>query len=47
MLRKLYGSKTNAVSVELEILLNPWRRVLLEKLTVSQLVEKFPAFYGT
>jgi hypothetical protein len=28
-------------------LLIPWRRVLLEKLTGSQLVKKFPAFYGT
>ena len=26
---------------------SPWSRVLLEKLTVSQLVKKFPAFYGT
>jgi hypothetical protein len=25
----------------------PWSRVLLEKLTVAQLVKKFPAFYGT
>ena len=25
----------------------PWSRVLLEKLTCSQLVKKFPAFYGT
>jgi hypothetical protein len=24
-----------------------WSRGLLEKLTVSQLVKKFPAFYGT
>jgi len=24
-----------------------WSRVILEKLTVSQLVKKFPAFYGT
>jgi len=24
-----------------------WSRVLLEKLTVSQLVKKFPTFYGT
>jgi hypothetical protein len=24
---------------------NPWRRVLLEELTVTQLVKKFPAFY--
>jgi len=28
-------------------LLTPWRRVLLEKLTVLQLVKKFPAFHGT
>jgi len=28
-------------------LLIPWRRVLLEKLTGSQLVQKFSAFYGT
>jgi len=28
-------------------LLTPQNRVLLEKLTISQLVKKFPAFYGT
>ena len=28
-------------------LLNAWNRVLLEKPTSMQLVEKFPAFYGT
>ena len=28
-------------------LLTPWCRVLLEKLTGLQLVEKFPAFHGT
>jgi len=28
-------------------LLTPWSRVLLEKLTTSQSVKKFPAFYGT
>ena len=27
--------------------LNPWNRVLLEKLTGLQIVKKFPAFYGT
>jgi len=26
--------------------LTPWNRVLLEKLTGSQIVKKFPAFYG-
>ena len=29
------------------VLLSPWCRVLLEKLTGLQLVEKFPAFHGT
>ena len=32
---------------EFYLLLTPWRKVLLEKLTGSQLVKKFPAFYGT
>jgi hypothetical protein len=27
--------------------LTPWSRGLLEKLKVSQLVKKFPEFYGT
>jgi len=31
----------------LNYLLTPWSRVLLEKLTSSQLVKEFPAFYGT
>jgi len=35
MLRKLCGSKTNAVSVKLDMSLNPCSRVLLENLTVS------------
>jgi hypothetical protein len=30
-----------------DILLTPYSRVLLEKLTGFQLVKKFPAFYGT
>ena len=29
------------------IVLTPWNRVLPEKLTVPQLLKKFPAFYGT
>jgi hypothetical protein len=29
------------------LLLTPWSTVLLEKLTDSQLVKKFSAFYGT
>jgi len=31
----------------LTCLLTPWSTVLLEKLIGSQLVKKFPAFYGT
>jgi len=31
----------------LTYLLTSWSTVLLEKLTVSQLIKKFPAFYGT
>jgi hypothetical protein len=27
--------------------LTPWNRDLLEKLIATQLVQKFPAFYGT
>jgi len=43
-LRKTFGYLlTNLLSY----LLSPWNRVLLEKLTVSQLVNKFHAFYGT
>jgi len=29
------------------LLITPWKRVLLEKVTGSQLVKKFPAFYGS
>jgi hypothetical protein len=32
---------------EIPYLLTPWSRVLLEKLTGSQLVKKFTAFHGT
>ena len=35
------------VKEEKDILLTPWCRVLLEKLTGLQLVKKFPAFHGT
>jgi hypothetical protein len=27
--------------------ITPWSRILVEKLTVIQLLEKSPAFYGT
>ena len=35
------------ISVAFNYLLTPWSSVLLEKLTGSQLVKKFPAYYGT
>jgi len=28
-------------------LITPWSRILLQKLTGSQLVKKFPSFHGT
>jgi len=31
----------------LPYLVTPWSKLLLEKLTSSQLVKKFPTFYGT
>jgi len=34
------------IGLILTYLLTPWSRVLLEKLTGSQLVRKFPTFYG-
>jgi hypothetical protein len=44
------NSESNACSYQIwsvTYLLIPWSRVLLEKLTGSQLVKKFPAFCGT
>jgi hypothetical protein len=40
---------TNAVRAKNKTtnLLTPWSRVLPEKLTVPQLLKKFPAFYAT
>jgi len=38
---------TYLLTYVLTYLLTPWSTVLLEKLTVFQLVKKFPAFYGT
>jgi len=35
------------VSMHIAYFLTPWSRVLLEKLTGSQPVKKFPTFYGT
>ena len=44
----IYRSVTNwAFGVKSTLLLTPWCRVLLEKLTGLQLVKIFPAFHGT
>jgi hypothetical protein len=37
----------NSITYLLTYLVTPWSTVLLEKLTGSQLVKKFPAFYAT
>ena len=37
----------NTYITQCTYLLTPWSRVLIEKLTASQLVKKFPAIYGT
>jgi hypothetical protein len=41
------GSVSGGIRSELKILnsITPWSRVLLQKLTVSHVVKKFPAFY--
>jgi hypothetical protein len=41
------GSTVYLITCLLTYLLTSWSRVLLEKLTGSQLVKKFPAFYET
>ena len=43
----LFPAYTYLLSYLLIYLLTPWSRVLLEKLTGSQLVKKLPAMYGT
>jgi hypothetical protein len=47
--RKIFGYLWLLVQLTylLTYLLTVWSRVLLEKLTVPQLVKKFPTFYGT
>jgi len=37
------STRTNAIAIDL---LTPWSGVLVEKLTGSKLVKKFPTFYG-
>ena len=44
---KFGTSRRNKINLQTVLLLNPWCRVLLEKLTSLQLVKKFPAFHGT
>jgi len=38
---------TDLLNYLFSYLLTPWSRVLLEKMTSSQLVTEIPAFYGT
>jgi len=38
---------TCLLSILLSYLLTPWSRVLLQNVTSSKIVKKFPAFYGT
>jgi hypothetical protein len=56
VLRKIFGPDREKITAEWRkqhkefhqtCLLTPWRRVLLDKLTSSQLVKKFPALYRT
>jgi hypothetical protein len=42
MLKEEYGKKLHETNQ-----LTPWSRIHLEKLTVPQLIKKFPAFYAT
>jgi len=42
-----FNSAFKGLNYLLNYLLTPWSTVLLEKLTDSKLVMKFPAFYGT
>jgi hypothetical protein len=43
----LWNTESHGNAVFIGRTLTPWSRGLLEKLTVSQLVKKFPAFYRT
>ena len=43
----LYLTVIRYIKFHSTYLLTPWSRVLFEKLTGSQLVKKFSAFYGT
>jgi hypothetical protein len=43
----VYADYVNLLDESITNLLTTWSRRLLEKLTVSKLVKKFPAFYGT
>jgi hypothetical protein len=47
MYLKAYGVIVWTESYLLTYLISPWIRVLLEKLTDSDLVNRFPTFYGT
>ena len=42
----LFGAYVFFLQLPTSVLLTPWSRVLLEKLTGSQPFKKFPTFYG-
>jgi len=44
---RAFVSMTTTVILPMHFLLAPWSRVFPEKLICSQLVKKFPTFYGT
>ena len=44
---RIWGKSSHDIEVRRTYLLTPCCKVLLEKLTVLQLVKKFPAFHGT
>jgi hypothetical protein len=48
MIREIsaYVYETTRRHIPVHVILTPWRRDLVENLTVAQLVRKFPAFDG-
>jgi hypothetical protein len=44
---KLNGFLYLLIIIILKLKQTPWSRFILEKLVVTQVVEKFPAFHGT
>jgi hypothetical protein len=47
MINFLYKTDKFNIIIIIIIIITPWSRVLLEKLTGFQVVKKFPTFYAT